>query len=137
MKGIEQTSNRNIKYKKKFNEDFNFYLRNRSIFNFDGANKYTNKKGIEVIQYDINGIDAKKAFYLYDSNGQINKTKHPNILKSLLKTKGSVNLHIKMYAEDRAKGYLPKIEFNKIVNELNLPNWFVDAVEKQKSKYYE
>ena len=41
-----------------------------------------------------------------------------------------------MYAEDRAKGTLPKIEFDKICNEFNVPSWFIKAVEKQKYKYY-
>lgn len=57
-------------------------------------------------------------------------------LERLLKTKGSVNLHIKMYAEDRAKGYLPKVEFDKICSEYDLPSWFIGAVERQKFKYY-
>ena len=66
----------------------------------------------------------------------IKPTYEPNKLKTLLKTKGSVNLHIKMYAEDRAKGYLPKIEFDKICTEYDLPSWFIDAVENQKKKYF-
>jgi hypothetical protein len=125
-----------MKYSTKFERDYNWYLSVSDIFSFDGTKDYYNKKGIELIQFDTNGKSAKECFYLYDSNGIISKTNQPDELRSLLKTKGSVNLHIKMYSEDRARGYLPKIEFNKICEELNLPDWFVDAVENQKYKYY-
>lgn len=67
----------------------------------------------------------------------VKPTSEPEKLKTLLKTKGSVNLHIKMYAEDRARGYLPKIEFEDMAKEFNFPKWVVDAVESQKYKYYD
>ena len=125
-----------MKYSKKFEDDYKFYLRVKDVFNFDGSDCYINKKGIDIIQHDVKGKTAKECFYLYDSNGIIAKTSEPFELRELLKTKGSVNLHIKMYAQDRAKGYLPKIEFNKICKELDLPIWFIEAVENQKFKYY-
>ena len=126
-----------MKYSKNFERDYKWYLSVANVFSFDGTKDYYNKKGVELIQIDDNGKTAKECFYLYDSNGIIKPTCEPEELKTLLKTKGSVNLHIKMYAEDRAKGYLPKIDFNEIIKELCLPEWFVRAVEKQKNKYYE
>ncbi len=125
-----------MKYKESFNRDFNWYLSMRHNFKFDGCAEYHNKKGELIIQYDPNGIDGKKAFYLYDSSGEIRKTKHPNLLHALLKTKGSVNLHIKMYAEDRASGILPKYELLEMCKEFNAPEWFFSAVENQKMKYW-
>jgi hypothetical protein len=125
-----------MKYSKKFERDYKWYLSVSDKFNFDGTNEYHNKKGIDLIQFKENGKTAKECFYLYDSEGKIKPTKEPKELKQLYKTKGSVNLHIKMYAEDRAKGYLPKVEFEDIVKELNAPDWFVKAVENQKRKYY-
>ena len=125
-----------MKYSKNFERDYNWYLSVSHIFLFDGSKDYFNKKGIELIQFDKDGKTAKECFYLYDSNGIIKPTCEPDKLKTLLKTKGSVNLHIKMYAEDRAKGNLPKIEFDKIIKEFDLPVWFIKAVEKQKHKYY-
>ena len=125
-----------MKYSKNFDRDYNWYLSVSDVFSFDGTKDYYNKKGIELIQFDENGKTAKECFYLYDTNGLIKPTKEPKELKTLLKTKGSVNLHIKMYAEDRAKGYLPKIEFDEIIKEFDLPKWFIKAVEKQKYKYY-
>lgn len=125
-----------MKYSKNFERDYNWYLKVSTIFTFDGTKDYYNKKGVELIQFNENGKTAKECFYLYDTNGIITPTKEPEKLKILLKTKGSVNLHIKMYAEDRARGYLPKIEFDKICLEYNLPDWFIEAVENQKHKYY-
>lgn len=125
-----------MKYNEAFERDFNWYLKVRHKFNFDGASDYFNKKGKPIIVYDKNGVSGKEAFYRWDSNGQIVPTKHPNLLKCLLKTKGSVNLHIKMYAEDRAKGLFPLIEFRALCIQLKSPQWFRQAVEQQKFKYY-
>lgn len=125
------------KYSLEFERDFKWYLKMRAMFNFDGSNGYLNKKGQDIIVYDKNGVTGKEAFYKWDSNGKILPTKHPNILHTLLKTKGSVNLHIKMYAEDRAKGLFPFIEFRAFCIKYNCPNWFKEAVERQKFKYYD
>lgn len=124
------------KYSPDFERDFNWYLKMRTKFNFDGCNGYWNKQGNDIIVFDKNGVIGKEAFYKWDSQGKITPTKHPNILHTLLKTKGSVNLHIKMYAEDRAKGLLPLIEFNDFCIKNSCPVWFKDAVEQQKLKYY-
>ena len=125
-----------MKFSKKFESDYNWYLSVAHIFNFDGCDNYYNKKGVRLIQYSEEGLTAKECFYLYDSQGVIKQTREAGLLEIILKTKGSVNLHIKMYAEDRAKGYLPKIEFEDMVKELDPPDWFIDAVESQKKKYY-
>lgn len=119
------------------NHSTEFYLKIRHKFSFDGRNEYVNKKGASIIVYDKEGVDGITAFEAWDNEGKIRPTKHPNILHSLLKTKGSVNLHIKMYAEDRARGYLPKLEFLNICEQLSFPVWVYEAVEKQKFKYYD
>jgi len=125
------------KYSPEFERDFKWYLKMRAMFNFDGSNSYHNKKGQDIIVYDKKGVTGKEAFYKWDSNGKILPTKHPNLLHTLLKTKGSVNLHIKMYAEDRAKGLFPLIEFRAFCIKYGCPTWFKEAVERQKFKYYE
>ncbi len=128
------------KYNDNFERDFKWYLSVRHHFNFDGVDVYIKRKdGIAypVIVYDKQGADGKYAFYKWDSNGEIIKTKHPNLLHTLLKTKGSVNLNIKMYAETRASGILPKILFHEeICKPFKVPDWFIESVEKQKMKYY-
>lgn len=120
------------KYSASFNRDFNWYLYIRSIFNFDGGDSTRH----EVI-YDKNGLDGRYAFFKWDSNGILLPTKHPNILRSLLKTKGSVNLHIRMYAQGRAEGTFPLIEFRAFCIKNKVPKWFAEAVENQKFKYYD
>lgn len=122
------------KYNQNFERDFNWYLSIRHIFNFDGQKDYYNKYGEDIIIYDKKGIDGKKAFFEYDSNGRISPTKHPNLLHTLLKVKGSTNLHIKMYAEDRANGLLPLNELDIICKDLKSPSWFKEAIENLKIK---
>lgn len=125
------------KYSPGFERDFNWFLQVRSLFNFDGSNGYDDNCGNSRIIYDKNGVSGKEAFHQWDSKGKVVPTKHPNLLHTLFKTKGSINLHIKMYAEDRAKGLLPGIEFKELCKEINAPLWFSQAVEQQKFKHYD
>ena len=125
------------KYNTNFERDFNWYLYMRHIFNFDGSNNYFNKKGQNIIIYDKNGVDGKESFFQWDSNGIIKPTRHPNILHTLLKVKGSCNLHIKMYAEDRASCIMNKFELSELCIEFKAPEWFINAVESQKMKYWD
>jgi hypothetical protein len=124
------------KYNQKFLNDIKFYLRVRNIFDFDGKAHYHNKKGNNIIQYDKNGVDGIEAFHGFDSCGIIQPTKHPNILHTLLKIKGGVNLHIKMYAESRAEGTLSLTELRCMCIKHKTPSWFMEAIENQKMKYW-
>jgi len=123
------------KYNSNFERDVKWYLSVRHKFNFDGCAFYYHKQGEPVIKHSNRGVSGIEAFFQYDSNGKVVETKHPNILHTLLKTKGSVNLHIKMYAEDRAACNFSKIEFRALCIQLKSPNWFREAVENQKWKY--
>jgi len=126
-----------MKYSKRFEFDYQWYLSVREVFKFDGSNGYRNKKGIDIIQPNLEkGLSAKECFYLYDSQGVIKETREPDELRDLLRTKGSVNLHIKMYAEDRGKGLLPKMLLDEMIEEFKAPKWFEGAIERQKFKYY-
>ena len=125
-----------MKYSESFERDFRWYLSMRHKFNFDGCEEYYNKKGDKIIFYDKNGVSGKDAFFQWDSNGKIKPTKHPNILHTLLKVKGSTNLHIKEYAEDRASCNMNLIEFRALCISFKSPDWFREAVERQKVKYW-
>lgn len=103
----------------------------------EGMKYYVASKAEKVIQFDRKGVNGKEAFFQWDSNGVIKATKHPNLLHCLLKTKGSTNLHIKMYAEDRAACNWGFIEFRALCIKFKAPLWFREAVENQKVKYYE
>jgi len=45
-----------MKYSNKFEKDFNWYLKVRSIFNFDGVDGYINKKGKDIMLGKIKGL---------------------------------------------------------------------------------
>lgn len=152
-----------MKYSKRFNKDFNWYLKVRNHFTFSGD--ILRKDGHPLdIEFSLSGVDGKQAYHTYDSTGKLLPTKHPNLLRVLLKTKASVNFQVKQWAIDRAKGELSKVEFMSDVSifckkpwswyvnenksderwfleqsiefDLGLPEWVVNAVESQKSKYY-
>ena len=116
------------KYSHNFIRDVIWYLSIRHLYDFPG-------RIIEVIS-DNSGIDGLRAFHIFDSQGKNVPTRHPKLLKSLLTTKSCVNLHIKTFAEDRASGILPREEFLSYSHLINAPDWFINAVENQKVKYY-
>jgi hypothetical protein len=122
-----------MSYSSNFIRDIKFYISNRHVFNFDGSKYYYNKKGESLIQFDKKGVDGIKAFNEYDKGGKILKTKHPNILHTLLKAKGSVNLNIKMWKEDYNNIWdcgrlLPYPDVIQIMEQYNCPNWVHKAI---------
>lgn len=120
-----------MKYSKNFERDYNWYLNNKEIFNFDGTIDTEGK-----IIYDDNGKTAKECFKAFDEMGKTIPTKEPELLFQIHKCKGAINFNIKMWSEDRGKGNLGSIEFKEIAKEFNLLDWMVTAVEHQKYKYY-
>lgn len=105
-------------------------LSNRHNFTFTGSN-------LKITEYSPSGKDGFQCFHSFESEGKLITTRHKNIFETLLRVKASLNFQIKEWAHDRASGLLPKIEFNKIIHEFNLPEWVVRAVENQKCKYYQ
>lgn len=118
-----------MKFSKNFERDYNWYLKYKDVFTFSGSSPKKIETGGKYT--------AKETFYLYDSQGKLVPTTEPELLQQIFKCKESINFQIKEWAQDRAKGYLPKIEFEKIVEEYKLLPWMVEAVENQKHKYYE
>lgn len=117
------------KYSKNFERDWEWYYNNRSNFTFSGSLPKTINLGFKY--------SAKEAFYLYDSQGKLVDTLEPKLLQEIFLCKEAINFQIKQWSEDRAKGYLPRIEFEKIIKEYSLLDWMVKAVERQKFKHYE
>ena len=118
-----------MKYSKGFERDWSWYNKYKNDFIFDGS---PNKE----IVCSLKGKSSKEVFHKYDSEGKLIPTNEPELLSKIFKCKGSINFQIKQWAEDRAKGYLPKIEFDKIIEEYELLPWMIKAVENQKLKYY-
>lgn len=120
-----------MKYSNNFERDYEWYLKYKDNFTFDG-NMDTSSKVI----HDENGKSCKECFYIFDSRGKIIPTSEPELLFQIHKCKGSINFNIKMWGEDRSTGLLPSIEMDKIIREFELLDWMIESVEKQKIKYW-
>lgn len=127
-----------------------YFLKNRNVFTFSGGDIKCK------IIYDTSGVDWLTGFRLFDERGKREiKTKHPETLRRLIKTKNSLTFQIKQWAEGRAEGTLPLDLFSKrtakerygmsddfltettdIETEYNLPEWVVNAVESQRKIFY-
>ena len=117
-----------MKFSKNFERDWEWYCKWKDVFIFSGSPNKEIKQG--------NTYTAKECFYLHDSQGKLEDCLEPELLQQIFKCKESINFQIKEWAQDRAKGYLPKIEFESIIKEFELLPWMVEAVEKQKYKHY-
>jgi hypothetical protein len=115
------------KYSAAFNRDYEFYMNNLLRFDFAG-------REIPVITSHPEGSDAKRCFYVFDSRGKLPPCREPEILASLLRTKASVNLHIKLWAAGRFDGTFPGVEFDEYMREIGAPDWVKLAVRKQQYK---
>jgi len=149
------------KYSKNFERDYGFYLKNLNNFNFCG----TLNPRFEAIKGE-KGLSAKEVFYLIQSEGKNKPCFEPELLNALLLCQAGVNFQIKQWAEARAEGTLTRVELSKkdtkleypnqdfswsktlvwvnfepvyfedIQTQYGLPDWVIDAVEKQKVKFY-
>lgn len=121
---------RKKKYSNSFERDYNWYLTYRGVFTFDGGGDFSRR-----IVVSPDGKDAKRCFHEFDSRGQIVPTKEPELLSEIYLCKGAINFNIKQWAEDRANGLLPRVEFDQLVKEYELLDWMVEAVERQRWKF--
>src|SRR6185312_10751632 len=110
------------KYSNRFNEDYDFYMYNIEKLNFCGSHVDLVEKG---------NLDVKKAFFLWDSQGRITNCENPELLRKLIITKKSVNLHIKMWAEGRLEMTLPICDWETIQIEFMLPDWAIKSCDNQ------
>ena len=81
-----------MKHSKKFNRDYEFYLKNKDTFTFSGDR-------VDVVVDLENGVDAKRSFRSFDTSGKLLPTNEPDLLKSIIVCKKSINLHIKLWVE--------------------------------------
>lgn len=115
------------RYSSNFERDYQFYLLNLDRFDFSG-NPYIQ------VKYDKNGKDAKHCFWKYDSTGKVLPCVDPELFQKLVTCKGSVNLHIEMWAEGRANGISMRFEFEEYLKEINAPEWILTAMDRQTYK---
>ena len=119
--------NKTIKYSKNFERDYKFYYTYRDRFAFCGS-------GIIYPEYQEgkDALNAKRAFYEYDTYGKIRATSEPTLLHKLMVCKASVNLNIKMWAEGINEGTFILKEFMEYLPDA--PEWVWDAVRQQVKK---
>jgi hypothetical protein len=143
-----------MKFSNNFNKSYDSYINLIGIFDFCGTISPT----FEAIK---NGNkSAKECFYFIESQGKNYPCFEPELLNKILFTKASINFQIKQWAECRAEGTLPLMEFSKrlaydkygtsftdfhvlewvngepvyfddIESQFNLPGWVLRAVENQ------
>lgn len=112
---LSEHGSRHLKKLKKYSDNFNqvfkffFEVNRRSLITFCGSN-------IEV-EFDINSPNAKEIFKLFE-DGKYNKTsiiktKHPNLVKSVLIGKKGWGLWRKEWGEGIVKGLFKKDEILK------------------------
>lgn len=117
-----------MKYSKNFERDYAWYLKYKDIFTFDGSPN-------RLLNVDLeNGYNAKHCFYILDSTGKLLPTNEPRLLSELLKCKGSINFHIKMWSEGVYEGIS---NINEFIKEFELLDWMVKAIENQLKRKYE
>lgn len=116
-----------MKYSAAFERDWAFYTANLDTMSFSGSPAPT-------VAHDPDGPDAKRAFHDYDSRGVLRATSEPDLLRRVLVTKASVNLHVRMWAEGIADATLLGRELEGFKQEFGAPQWVVDAVRRTASR---
>lgn len=115
-----------MKYSTNFERDYEWYLKYKHIFTFDG-----NVNTKDKVVFSETGKSAKECFYVFDSQGKIIPTNEPELLFELHKCKGSINFNIKMWVEGISEGTFVISEF---INEYELLQWMIKAIENQLKK---
>jgi hypothetical protein len=116
-----KTHRKRTKHSDKFNRMFRFYfmLHRSGLVQFCGSDT--------IVKYDSTGSDAKVSFKEYDNgvygNEKIPRTRHPNILKSVLIAKKGWGLWCDEWARGIGQGLFTKYEIYEMFREhgLELP----------------
>lgn len=108
-------------YSERFNEDYQFYTDNKDKFTFCGQE-------LRVCVLEEKGVDAKEAFYIYDTHGSIAGCKEPEAFRDIIRCKKSINWQIKQWVE----GFYCMCEpFSYYTKEfINPPYWVEESLKK-------
>lgn len=112
-------------YKTKFEKDYHFYFSNKEKFTFAGCT-------IQAPPYDKNGVDAKRAFFIFDSQGKIKPCSEPELYVQLMICKKAINLQIALWAEGQEDCLIPLSELLKEF--IDPPDWIEQAIRNQIKK---
>lgn len=114
------------KYKPRFEKDFLFYYNNRHHFTFAGSL-------VPEPIFAEDGVDAKQAFWIFDSRGKISPCREPELLQELLICKKAINLQINMWAEGQEDCWIPISELLEVFIG-SVPEWVELAIRNQIQK---
>jgi len=125
------------KYSDGFNEKFNFFLKSyrTGLLTFCGEDVQ--------VQFDSNGVSCKEGFRLYDDghfkHGKVIKSRHPNILRSVIIGKKSWGLHVRMWSQGIADWCFTKDELLVQFSEkcIKIPDSFLLDFDNQIKKFKE
>jgi hypothetical protein len=82
---------------------------------------------------DANGHSALECWWSFDTHGKELPCREPEVLAKVIRTKKSVNLQVKMWAEDLADGML--LRQSELVGYVHgWPEWVLRAVVEQAGK---
>jgi hypothetical protein len=126
-------------FSKNFERDYKLYSANR--FNFSACDI---KEKYNKFKYSENGKTAKECFYILDSTGKYEECSELDMLYNLLNCKASLNLQIKLWAEEIEELLISKEQIKEntalaigilleIQKEYQLPEWVIKAITKQTS----
>jgi len=109
------------KYSDNFERDYNFYIQN--IDNFTFCTEEIN------VLYLKDGVDAKEAFFIFDSKGKLVPTFEPELLKSVIFIKKAINFQIIQWASSYNDMFMGVNDYLKIF--INPPPWVEHSFRQQ------
>ena len=116
-----------MKYTKKFNRSYNFYLLNRDRYNFCG-------EVVTVLEDLKDGVTGKESFYSLDTFGVMLPTNEPDLLRSIIICKKSINLHIQMWVEGFEDMMMSVEYYMNLFEGTETPSWIEKSFRKQLQK---
>lgn len=76
---------------------------------------------------DPKGEDGRTAFFKIKNNGISVRTKHPNIVYSVLRTQASAKLWMGILADQIMNGILRQSDFESLCKKIEAPSWFLSG----------
>lgn len=131
-----------MKFSDQFERDYALYFRLKDIFTFSGIDV---KKKYYRFKHSDNGNSSKECFYSLDTNGRYLECSELDELFKVLACKISINLHIKMWAEEYLEFRISKLPeevaysnlfLDDIITEFEFPDWVRVAIVNQAEKKF-
>jgi hypothetical protein len=113
-----------MKFSRQFNRDWDFYLSQIDPAAVIGAKDFS-AQGKFAAAFDPDGVDAKTAFWNYDSKGVVVQTTEPDIAAAVVACKGRlVQVTCLMWAQDLVAGIVMADEIMEWSS--SMPKWVCD-----------